>query len=95
MTTLQNSNGQQFNVQLYFSQEFKGRGGWNILCEVTFKEERKTFKIYTTNTHFIDQISEMKADDCTWNEIQNAYKLEAFDELKEEVIEWLEEFVSA
>ena len=33
----------------------------------------------------------MKADDASWDEIQNAYKEKAFDSLEESILEWCEE----
>ncbi len=46
---------------------------------------------YTTDSMFIDQISDMKADNASWDEIQNAYKEKAFDSLEESIVEWCEE----
>ena len=90
-TTIGNYNGEQFEVKTYFNQEFKGRGGWYINCDVTFKGEKKTFRHYTTDSEFIDQISEMKAEDASWDEIQNAYEEKAFDSIEESILEWCEE----
>lgn len=90
-TTIENYNREQFEVELYFSQEFKGRGGWNINCEVKFKGEKKTFCHYTNDSMFIDSMSDMRADDASWDEIQNAYFEQSFDNLEESVIEWCEE----
>ena len=90
-TTIENYKGKQFEIETYFAQEFKGRGGWNINCEVSFKGEKKTFRHYTTDSMFIDQISDMKADDASWDEIQNAYKEKSFDSLEESILEWCEE----
>ena len=90
-TTIENYNGEQFEMETYFTQQFKGKGGWNINCEVTFKGEKKTFRYYTTDSMFIDQISEMKADDASWEEIQNAYKEKVLYRIEESILEWCEE----
>lgn len=90
MTTLSKSNNQNFDVNLHFAQEFKGRGGWNIKCDVSYNDEKTTFTTYTTNTRFIDSISGMRADDASWEGIQQAYSDEFLSEFKERIIEWCE-----
>lgn len=89
-TTIENYNGEEFEITTYFSQEFRGRGGWNINCEVSFKGNEKTFRHYTTDSIFIDEISDMKADNASWEEIQNAYKEKVFDSIEEDILEWCE-----
>lgn len=91
LTTIENHKGEQFEIVIYFSQEFKGRGGWNINCQVCFKDEKKTFSYYTTNSTFIDEISNMKENGASWDEIQNAYEEEVFYYLEESILEWCEE----
>jgi hypothetical protein len=92
--TIETQNGNKADVTLYFSQEFKGRGGWNITCEVSFKSETKKFRNYTTDSIFIDEISNMKADDASFDEIQNAYCEHSFHKMEEEVAEWIEEILT-
>ena len=89
--TIENYKGELFEIETYFAQEFKGLGGWNINAEVSFNGKKKTFRYYTTDSIFIDQISEMKADNASWHEIQNAYKEKTFDSLEESILEWCEE----
>jgi hypothetical protein len=91
ITIIENYRGEQFEIETYFSQEFKGRGGWNINCEVSFKGEKKTFSYYTTDSMFIDQITDMTADGASWGEIQNAYMEKSFDSMEECILEWCEE----
>ena len=69
-------------------------GGWNITCEVSFKSETKNFRNYTTDSIFIDEISNMKADDASFDEIQNAYYEHSFHKMEEEVAEWIEEILT-
>jgi len=90
-TTIENYRGEQFEVETYFNQEYRGRGGWNINCEVSFRGEKKTFRHYTTDSMFTDQISDMKANDASWDEIQNDYKEKVFYRIEESIIEWCEE----
>lgn len=91
MKTIEKYNGQRFEIDTYFSQTLRGRGGWNINCEVSFKGEKKTFRHYTTDSMFIDQISDMKADHASWDEIQKAYKEKAFDSIEPDILEWCED----
>ena len=91
MKTIETYTGAKFDVHLYFSNEFKGHGGWNILCEVDFNNEKKVFKAYTTSSNFIDLLNEMKADDRSYEEIRELYFSTYFDELKEIVLEWCQE----
>lgn len=72
---------------LYFSHEFKGRGGWHILTEATTGRDKKTFKQYTTDSQFIDKLSDMKSDAATFEEIQKAYFERFFDERTSQDIE--------
>lgn len=90
-TTIENHRGEQFEVETYFNQEYRGRGGWNINCEVSFRGEKKTFHHYTTDSMFTDQISDMKANDASWDEIQNDFKEKVFYRIEESIIEWCEE----
>lgn len=93
-TTIENHEGEQFEIETYFSQEFKGRGSWNINCEVSFKGQKKTFSLQTTDSIFIDKISDIKADNVfSWDEIQNDYKEKALDMLEESIIEWCEAII--
>ena len=90
-TTINNQKGEQFQIDVYFYQEFKGRGGWHIKCEVAFKSDKKIFSHYTTDSMFFDEISDMKANDNSWYEIQNAYKEKSFAHMEENILDWCEE----
>jgi hypothetical protein len=90
-TTLENANGQEFEVELYFSKEFRSHGHWTIKCEVTFKGEKKPFKEVITDSQFIDYLSDLASNDASWEEIQTAYKERVFYSLQEIIIEWCEQ----
>jgi hypothetical protein len=90
-TLIENQKEQKFEIDIYFEQEFKGRGGWNINCEVCFMGAKKTFRRYITDSGFIDEISRMKSDNSSHEEIQNAYKEKVFDSLEESILEWCED----
>lgn len=89
--TIQNYKGQIFTFETYYSHTKAGYGQWNINCEVSFMGEKKVFHHYITESEFIDQISDMKADDAYYEDIQNAYSEKAFDSLKETILDWVED----
>lgn len=82
---------EEYEVDLYFSHEFKGRGGWDIKCEVAFNSHKDTFRVYTTDSQFIDHLSDMKADNVSFEEIQNTYFERFFPSIEEKISEWCEE----
>lgn len=86
--TIQNYTGEQFEIEILFFQIFKGRGAWSINCEVSYKGHKKTFHTLTTDSIFVDKISDMKADGASWDEIQKACKEKFFDNLEESILEW-------
>jgi len=99
MTTTGNNlevvNNQELN--LYYTQLFKGRGGWNIICEVVLGKgdgyvggATKTFTTYTTDTLFIDLISDLKADDASSDQIQREYHEHFYYKIEDSIAEWLD-----
>ena len=90
-TLIENYNREEFEIELDFNHSFKGRGSWNIECTVTYNRAEKTFNHHMTSAPFIDEISDMKADDASFDEIQNAYEKKAFDSIEESILEWCEE----
>lgn len=92
MQTLSNSNGQTFDVNLYFSHTFKGRGGWDINCEASYTGEKLKIHVYTTDSMFIDKIQRMKSmeENASFEEIQETYSDKFLDNFKERLIEWCE-----
>lgn len=91
MTTIENYKGVAFDIETYYTHSFKGRGGWDINCEVSFMGHKKTFREFTTDATFIDQISDMKSNDASWDDIQEKYADQYSDQRKEEIAEWCEE----
>lgn len=87
------SNGNKTDVFVHFSNKFKGKGGWLILCEVDYKrKESKVFSTYTADSTFIDALSELRGSDPTEDEIQQAYIDRFWDErLEADIAEWIEE----
>ena len=90
-TLIENYKREEFEIELDFNHSFKGRGSWNIECTVTYNRAEKTFNHHMTSAPFIDEISDMKADDATFEEIQNRYFEAYFDNFKEMIIEWIED----
>lgn len=92
MNTLTNQNGQEFDVHLFFSHTFKGRGGWNINIEASYKGEKFNTHVYTTNSGFIDEIHEMGLieNGNSWEDIQAVYCDAYLSQVEEELIQWCE-----
>jgi hypothetical protein len=84
------TEGKIYDNQVHFSSQFKGRGGWNISCEVYFKGQKKKFNHYTTDSNFIDLISDMRAEDASHEEIQQAYFDRFMEYFNDQIIEWCE-----
>jgi hypothetical protein len=89
--TIENYKGQQFEFETYFSHSFKGKGGWNVDCEVTYKNKKKTFVSFTTNSEFIDSIKELKTDNASWEAIQNVYAERFLSDMEERILEFVED----
>lgn len=92
MTTLTNYEGQEFDLNLYFSHTFKGRGGWDINCEASYNGEKLKIRAYTTDSMFIDKVQGMKSmeENASFEEIQETYSDKFLDNFKERLIEWCE-----
>lgn len=90
-TEIENYKREEFEIEVYFKHSFKGRGSWNIECTVVYEGEERTFKHHMTNASFIDELNDMKADDATFEEIQNRYFDTYFDYFKEIILEWVED----
>jgi len=88
--TLSNFKGETFTASVYFSNEFKGRGGWNIICEVSANGQKKSFKEFTTNSGFIDALGDLRAENSSWETIQEFYYDNFFEGFEEIILEWLE-----
>jgi|GEM_PF-2360053 len=89
-TIILNKDGKEIELPIHFSNEFKGKGGWNIKCVVSFEDEKKTFTTYTTNTRFFDNLSELRSSDPTWEEVQDFYKEEYLHILQDEIQEYFD-----
>lgn len=92
MTTLTNYEGHVFDLNLYFSHTFKGRGGWNINIEAECKGQKFKTYTYTTDSMFIDKVQGMKSmeENASFEEIQETYSDKFLDNFKERLIEWCE-----
>ena len=90
MTTITIANGQTFDLILYFSNTFKGRGGWNINLEANLDGKKFKSHVYTTNARFIDELNNMK-DENSWDEIQQFYADNFLSDFDEELCEWIED----
>jgi len=91
MRTISNYKGHSFEIETYFSFWRTGYGHWTIVCDVTYKGNKKSFNNVTTDSQFIDQLSEMRADGESWNDIQKFCHEKCFYDLEESILEWVEE----
>jgi hypothetical protein len=89
--TLENYKREQFEVELHFGTERAGYGQWNINCEVTFMGKSKSFKEHTTDSEFVDELSQLRADNASYEAIQQLQHDKAFDSLSEAILEWCED----
>jgi hypothetical protein len=97
--TIENYRGEEIaEVELYYSHKLVGHGHWKIECRVTIGKgagyvggDEKIFRklVYAG---FVDALSDLKANDPTWEEIQEFYHEEAFNDLQESISEWVEGF---
>jgi len=95
-TTIEIENGQEVEFRIDFRSEFKGRGSYNIIADVLYfpnkgEQKRNSFKRFTTDAPFIDSITEMKADDPSSDELDQAYYDRFFDDFEERIIDWIRE----
>lgn len=90
-TTVTTKSGKQYEIDLYFSNVFKGRGGWNINLKANWQGEKYESHIYTTNTRFIDELSDRKAEDESWDTIQQFYADEFLHLFETDLSQWCEE----
>lgn len=77
-------------INLTFHHEFKGRGCWNIFCKAEFEGKKIVINFYSRNETFINFISEMIASKESFENVQNAYFMQFYDD----IIEDLEVFVN-
>jgi hypothetical protein len=79
------SYNNKFEVEIYFDNLFAGYGHWTIRCNIEFNGEKKEFRIKTTDSQFIDSLSEMD-----YNQKQSAYMDSFLSEFEEQIVEWCE-----
>ena len=82
--SIPNCYDSEYEVTLYYSYESKGRGGFNIICKFDFGGVGDTLKVYTTDTHFIDELNRLKEDE-SFEAIQETYHKKFFEEFKEQI----------
>lgn len=98
-TTLTNHEGLQFEVDLYFpNPEFQGRGGWNLLCRVTYAGEERTFRRYMTQSEWIDNFNDLRKDsEVSYDDLQKYLRegtigeIGQYTPLEEAILQWCKE----
>ena len=61
------------------------------LVKFLLKAKQKISEITQQTAFLLTKFSNMKADDASFDEIQNAYYEHSFHKMEEEVAEWIEE----
>ena len=79
------------NVEIHFSSKVAGHGAWDVLCTVQYGGNNTVITKLTTDSSFIDTLSDMRADDASHEDVQNFFA-EKFlnDRLEDDIQEWLE-----
>ena len=70
-------------VTLHYSFERMGRGHYKVICEAEFLDQKKTLKTVTTDSQFIDELSECD----TFEEKQEKFNDKFFDIFEAMIIE--------
>lgn len=88
-------HGQQEIEIWHVCNKFKSYGHWRIEMHFIFNEHQKTFGYVTTDSEFVDMISDMTNDEeTTYEEIIEAYHSNFFERYFEErVAQWIEEIL--
>jgi hypothetical protein len=53
----------EFPIWVTFETEFKGRGGWSLIAHVDYDGQKSTHTTYTTDSMFIDSLSDIESYD--------------------------------
>jgi hypothetical protein len=78
----------EFPIWVTFETEFKGRGGWNLIAHVDYEGQTSTHTTYTTNSMFIDSLSDIES----YDEKQLAIMDYMFnDDVVFNIVSWCEE----
>ena len=86
MNTTISVNGKNEDAICFFANSRKGYGQWSIECMTYCKGESKTFSIHSTDSRFIDNLSELEST----QEKQQFYYDTFFRTFEECIIEWAE-----
>lgn len=87
-TIFEHYTGENFTIDANFYHEFQGRGGWKIFCDVVYLGNKQKFSDYTTSSSFIDEINDLKAEDASYDAIQEAYKDFTMPRISDVIGEW-------
>lgn len=77
-------------VEVYYNHLPSGYGHWDIICQVRFNEEKKDFKKVTTDSEWIDSLSDLKRENPTSEQIQDFYHKQWVDSFDECVTDWID-----
>ena len=84
------------DLNLSFSHVSSGHGHWKINLQVYFYalpnfklRKGKDFKITTSDSMFVDEISDMKANDASSEDLSQRYFDHFFSNFEPEIMDWL------
>lgn len=89
--TLENFRGNDFEAKITdASTGWRSHGHWNVIFEIEFQGKTKSFSKVTTDSQFIDELSDMDLSE----EKENAIIQKYFDyDVEEAILEWIETIV--
>lgn len=81
------------DINIEYSSMYKGRGQWNIVCEVNNKIGNTIYRtdlyVHTTDSQFIDKISDMIDEDQSHEDIEEEYHNKFFSSFEESIQEFV------
>lgn len=89
-TKIENFEKETFELDLFYSHLSSGAGHWKIKVDVSIDSSTsKSFYHTTTDSMWIDELSDLRADNASHEEIQAFYHDRFYDNTFEEMIsEW-------
>ncbi|GLU56451.1 hypothetical protein Dfri01_59120 [Dyadobacter frigoris] len=95
---MQDSDGRDFTVELYFTVDLFGPRTWIINCDVTLQDQLgsqferwKKFKIHTDDADAIARIDILMQEENLYQEIEQVYRSRFLKQFEKPIIDWFEE----
>jgi len=96
--TISNFKEQEFQIELTYSHKKFGYGQWIISIDVMYEVDCfvyvNRFEEYTTNARMIDDITDLRSDDASHEDIQSRYHKSIFDSsVEEQITLWIDTLI--